>query len=173
MQRELYWCAAQLKPNALSIAQRHLQRQEFRTFCPKRAEAKRRGAKFVEQTVPLFPGYIFVQLAPQSSAWRALNGTRGLTRVIPDTRGYPAAMPEEFMSALLARCDQTGLFAAPDTLEAGDKIRILSGPFADTITRIEAADSQGRVEILLDLMGRAVRTHLPSTAVEKLNTDAE
>lgn len=170
MQSDCAWCAAQLKPNALSIAKRHLERQEFVTFCPKRQEDKRRGTKFIEQTVPLFPGYIFIQYDPQSTVWRALNSTRGLTRVITDTRGYPAIVPQEFMSALLARCDQSEMFAAAAPLQAGDEIRILSGPFADTITQIEAANSQGRLEILLDIMGRAVRTHLPASAVEKLNT---
>lgn len=173
MQLEYEWCAAQLKPNALSVANRHLERQGFNAFCPKRLEDRRRGSKFIRQNVPLFPGYIFVQFDPQSTTWAALNGTRGLTRLITDTAGRPAIMPREFMAAMLARCDQSGLLASPDEFEAGDEIRILNGPFADTIARIEAADSKGRLEILLDIMGRAVRTHLPSTAVEKLNAKAD
>ena len=163
------WCAAQLKPNALSIAERHLSRQGFKTFCPKRREDQRRGGKFVKQTVPLFPGYIFVQFDPQSFAWRALNSTRGLTRLITDTRGRPAIMPKEFMAAMMARCTEDGLFTAANSFAAGDEIRIVSGPFADTITRIESADRQGRLEILLDIMGQAVRTHVPASAVEKIN----
>src|SRR6056297_1872092 len=104
------WCAAQLKPNALSIAERHLSRQGFTTFCPKRREDQRRGTKFVKQTVPLFPGYLFVQFDPEAADWRRVNSTRGVTRLITDTRGRPAVMPKAFMSALLARCANGDLF---------------------------------------------------------------
>jgi transcriptional antiterminator RfaH len=173
MQPDDAWCAAQLKPNGLSIAERHIARQGFTTFCPKRREDQRRGTKFVKQTVPLFPGYIFVQFDPEAADWRRVNSTRGVTRLITDTRGRPAVMPKAFMSALLTRCTDAHLFTPADSFAAGDEIRIVSGPFADTITRIESADAQGRLEILLDIMGQAVRTHLPSTAVEKLNARAD
>ena len=41
------------------------------------------------------------------------------------------------MAGLKARCDADGLLLPP-TLKIGDRIRILSGPFADLVTTIES-----------------------------------
>lgn len=172
MPSDPHWCAAQLKPNALSLAERHLARQGFSTFCPKRREDKRRRDKFVKQTVPLFPGYIFVQFDPQATTWRALNSTRGLTRLITDSRGQPAVMPKEFISALMGCCTEQEVFSPLDSFTAGDEIRVVSGPFAETIAKIESADAHGRLEILLMIMGQGVRTYVPASAVEKTNAQA-
>ena len=45
-------------------------------------------------------------------------------------------------------------------LTTGQKIRILSGPFADLIGTLERLDENGRVLVLLQLMGSAIPVSL-------------
>jgi len=50
-----------------------------------------------------------------------------------------------------------------------DKVRVLAGPFADTITTIETLPDQARIGVLLELLGRKVKTTLPRDGIEKIS----
>lgn len=71
------------------------------------------------------------------------------------------------MAVLLARCDEDGLLQPEPELLVGDSVCIVAGPFADTVTRIEALNRDGRIAVLIDLMGQQVRLTLPSAAVRR------
>ncbi|QFS84796.1 transcription termination/antitermination protein NusG [Roseivivax sp. THAF197b] len=163
------WFAAQLKPNGLTIAERNLKRQGFRHFTPKRLETLRRAEKVVTTPRPLFPGYIFVRFDPANPDWRALNATRGLTRIIVDDPRKPQSLPEDFMAALIDRCDEQGLLKAAPALNLGDTVRVVSGPMVDLVSRIEGFDTDGRIKLLMDLMGRETRVSVARRYLEKLS----
>ena len=69
----------------------------------------------------------------------------------------------------IARCDASGLLSTGDDLAVGDRIRVLSGPFADLVTTIETVPDAERIGILIDLMGRKVRTSVPRNHIERLD----
>ena len=48
----------------------------------------------------------------------------------------------------------------------GDVVRIMEGPFTDLIGRFAGSADNDRVLVLLDLLGRQVRTTLSQAAVE-------
>lgn len=101
-----------------------------------------------------------------SHKWHAVNGTRGVTRLITNTRGHPAPIPGEFMSQIIAQIDEEGFFNDRKDLEPGSDVRIINGPFAQSIAKIEASDSQGRLAVLLEIMGQAVRANISRSDVE-------
>ena len=162
------WFVAQLKPQGLRLAIQNLDRQGFQHFCPKRLETTIKRGKPVADEKPLFPGYIFVQFDPVQAGWTSINGTRGVTRLILTDIRKPVPLPAEFMSGLMARCDRVGVVTAPTDLKIGDTIRVLSGPFAEAIARIEQFTDDERLQILMDLMGQKTRISVPRTKVEKL-----
>ena len=51
------------------------------------------------------------------------------------------------------------------SLEIGQKVRIVSGPFADTLCRLAHLDDRGRVRVLLEIMGIEVATQLDRSAI--------
>jgi transcription antitermination factor NusG len=51
-------------------------------------------------------------------------------------------------------------------LTPGAVVRILAGPFAELIGRIEVAEENDRVSLLLDVLGRMVRVRIAVAAVE-------
>lgn len=163
-----YWFVTQLKPQGLRLAERNLQQQGFISFCPKRIESGKSRGQTVDRTVPLFPGYLFVQFDPTQSGWTAINSTRGITRLIlPDIR-KPSPLPPPFMEELMARCDERGTIVTAPELAIGDTIRVLSGPFAKTVGRIEHMTDDERVHILMDLMGQTTRVSVSTGRVERL-----
>jgi transcriptional antiterminator RfaH len=166
--RRLNWFAAQLKPNGLSLAQRNLDRQGFKHFVPMRRETRRmqKGLQSVKR--PLFPGYIFVFFNPESSAWRRLNSTRGISRLILSDPRRPRPLPDEFMLALQERCGADEIIRDPDAFVPGERVRILDGPFAQIVAQVDGMSSDQRLRLLLSLMSQTVRIELPALNVERL-----
>lgn len=161
------WHVAQLKPNGLRLAQQHLTRQGFICFCPTQME--RRHVARLQQSKPvlrpLFPGYVFVQFSADQTGWQSINSTRGITRLVSLGQNNLHALPTSFMAGLLARCDDTGILIAAKDFKPGDRVRLLSGPFADLVTTVEKLESQDRLQVLFDLLGRQTRVSVPSASV--------
>ena len=168
LSRDIPWFVAQLRPQGLTRAITHLHRQGFETFAPELAATSTRAGARRQTRKPLFPGYLFVSFDPLARGWTAINATRGIARLILNDPRRPAPLPADLMAGLMARCDSTGLLLPPADLQVGDRIRVLAGPFADLVTQIETLPDQERIGVLIDLMGRKVRTSLPREQIEKL-----
>ena len=161
------WFILQYKPNAHRVALRNLQRQGFETFLPMHEVTQKKSTKFVLDVRPLFPGYMFVAFELENAPWRKINSTMGVSRLV-SFDGQPRALPPDLVSGLMLRCDASGKILPPVLPSAGDEVRVLNGPFANFIATVEALSGPERIGVLIDLMGRKVRTSVPSTQIEKL-----
>jgi transcriptional antiterminator RfaH len=162
------WFVAQLRPNGLTLARRHLHRQGFKTFSPEIISGDALQVKAHKPHKPLFPGYLFVSFDPRANGWTAINSTRGVSRLILNDPRRPLPLPDELMAGLRRRCDSGELVSSGDALEIGDHIRVLSGPFADLVTQIETLPDAERVGVLIELLGREVRSSLPRSHIAKV-----
>jgi transcriptional antiterminator RfaH len=151
------WFAAQLKPNALRIALRNLDRQGFVGFAPRMVTVRRTAGQVVRRAEPVFPGYVFVQFDPAGRNWRSVNGTQGITRLVAGDPRAPRPLPRTFMAALLDRCDGAGVLSADPSFAPGDRVEMTDGPFAALMGRIVAMDRDGRVRVMMDLLGGATQ----------------
>ena len=154
---ETAWYLAQVRPNSFQMAERNLIRQDFPVFCPTQEQTRRRGGRFVSVMQPLFPGYLFVSFNPASAAWRAINSTYGVSKLVHFGDGIPACVPHDLVAGLMARCDRTGRLLPPQVLQAGDRVQMLSGPLAQFVATVESLTPQRRVWVLLDLLGGRTR----------------
>ena len=150
------WYLLQLKPNAHQVALRNLQRQGFHTFLPLQEVTLRRADRFIEKRRPLFPGYMFVGFDPDAALWRKINSTLGVAKLVSFSE-QPRAVPDDLIAGLMLRCDSDGVIRAPEQLEIGDSVQLLSGAFANFIARIEHIDEDQRVWMLIDIMGQTTR----------------
>lgn len=147
------WFAAQLKPNALRIALRNLDRQGFAAFAPRMTVVRRQPGRVTRRAEPVFPGYVFVQFDQTRPGWRAVNGTQGITRLVTGDARAPRPLPRDFMAALLDRCDAGGLFAPAPVLDIGDRVEMIDGPLAALVGRIVGLDRDGRVRVMMEILG--------------------
>ena len=161
------WYLAQLKPNGYERAHLNLNRQGFRTFMPVRAATVRKRQRLASVLRPLFPGYIFIQLPQQTSDWRSVNNTYGVARLVALSGGRPSQVAPALMQALFDRTAPDGTWKAPEALQTGDKVRIISGPFAATLAEVGAVPEKDRVILFLDLMGRSIRMQADPGQLEK------
>lgn len=162
------WYLAQLKPNGLALALRNLERQKFIVFAPTEQRTQRRAGKFITKPAPVFPGYVFVQIGEDSCGIRAINSTRGITRLVA-LGPEPAIVPRDVMAALFARFAVKEAPDRPLPFQPADRVGIQNGPFADLVARIEATAPNDRGIVLLEIMGRPLRVTLGTSQIRKLH----
>src|SRR5262249_33075296 len=140
--------------------------QAFQSFCPRFRKLRSHARKREHVLVPLFPNYVFVRLDPDRQPWRSINGTLGVRHLIGSEPNRPVPIPRGGMDYLPSRCDDGVVAQLVDQPRRGQAVRIVSGPFADSLASIEALDDRGRVSVLLHILGRraTVRTTIDSLA---------
>lgn len=161
---ETSWFLAQLKPNGQHLAERNLRRQNFRTFLPLQEMTTRRNGRFISALRPLFPGYLFVAFNPARGAWRAINSTHGVTKLVSFGR-FPTSLPRGLVPDLMLHCDERGVLLPQQSVNPGDTVTLTSGAFADFVATVERIEPDRRVWVLLDLMGRTTRVAVEPDSV--------
>ena len=69
-------------------------------------------------------------------------------------------VPTGLVDSLKDNLDVDGCYTESVDFEEGDRIKILSGPFADFVAEIESVEADARVSLLLRLMGQNARITL-------------
>lgn len=156
------WYAVHTQPNGEVKAMQHLLRQGFDVFLPKYLKRRSHARKIDWVPAPLFPRYLFVGMDIAENRWRAIHSTVGVSYLVCQGDS-PVEVPDDVVSSLWAREDAKGLidFAQISPFKRGDKLQILDAAFGDVIGEFENLDEQGRVTLLLDLMGRKVKLKTP------------
>ena len=119
------WFLLQYKPKSHCLAQRNLNRQVFETFLPMLDVTQRCSTRFVQQTRPLFPGYMFVSFELDTAPWRKINSTVGVTQLV-GFDGRPKALPTDLIAGLMARCDTQGNVLPADQFAPGDEVQVMN-----------------------------------------------
>jgi transcriptional antiterminator RfaH len=151
------WYLAQIKANGFDRAVANLARQGFLTFSPMQNKTVRHARQLKNVLRPIFPGYLFVQFGAARSDWRKINSTFGVSRLVSFAKSVPAPVPDTLIAGLQARCNGQNILLPIRDIEIGEKVRLLSGPFADFVGEVEDMVGQDNVRVLLDIMGQYAR----------------
>lgn len=163
------WFVVATKPNSEKIAEFNLRQQEFEVFLPL-IEKTRRHARRVENVLrPFFPGYLFVQFDAAIMSWHSINGTIGVRHILTNN-GRPQAVGGNFVEALLCKLNERGAVNEQQQYFAvGSKVEVAVGAMKGHLSTILSADSGGRVNILLAMMGRDIVSTISAKDLEKAN----
>lgn len=154
------WIVVNTHSHREKIAEDHLRRQGFVTYCPRIGRQQRRCGKFLYVVRPLFPGYMFVKVSRDGN-WRPILSTLGVRRVIRFGNATPFLDPG-FVEELQAR-EVDGVIAAPSVQFApGQHVKIAGGPFEGRIATILEVRENVRLDILMSLLGQSVRVRIDS-----------
>ena len=93
-----------------------------------------------------------------------MNGTRGVSHLIMQGE-LPQAVAHGIVESLQQRMRPDGTIDLTPRLHVGQSVRIAHGPFADLIGTLDQLDAEGRVRVLLQLLGRSVSVALSGDAL--------
>jgi len=158
------WYVARTLPQRELRAAQQLDNQAFRSFVPRYWKNRRHARKVETVSVPLFPRYIFPVLDRGRDRWRSINGTFGVDRLLT-YGGEPQPVPHGVVESLIEAADIDGNIQFDFHLKEGQLVRVTSGQFADFVGELEHLDDNGRVRVLLEIMGGKMSVVMPQTLV--------
>ena len=158
------WYVVYSRPHREATASHHLVGQGYRTFLPRLLKTRRHARKQENVLVPLFPRYLFIVLDINRDRWRSVNGTFGVASLIMEGE-LPRPAPYSVVEALIGSCDHLGVFHASDCLRVGDWVQVSAGPLSGKLGVLKQLDTKGRVDVLLEFMGRNTQVKIPSQFV--------
>jgi len=159
------WFILQFKSNSHHLAAKNLNRQGFETFLPLQDTTSRRLSRFTNISKPLFPGYMFIKFDRAESEWHKINNTYGVSHLIT-FNSILKSIPITFVDSLMMRYDLSGKLLPIKKLKKGDQVKVLEGPFADFIATVETYETEQRIWLLMDLMGRKTKIQTPLSALQ-------
>ncbi|AZN98671.1 transcription antiterminator NusG [Mesorhizobium sp. M9A.F.Ca.ET.002.03.1.2] len=155
------WYAASVFPGKEDVAERHLRMQGFHSFVPRCEKTTRHARRIETRPAAYFPGYMFIALDVALQRWRSVNGTFGVRSLIMQGE-RPLPVPSGLVERFIALTGRDGLLDFRGGLTTGVSVRILSGPFAEMIGRLDRLDPAGRARVLVAIMNGEVPVDLDS-----------
>jgi transcriptional antiterminator RfaH len=164
------WYAVQVKRCSEGRTAQLLKTRSISAFLPLIETIRRRGRTgMLARLEPLFPGYLFVQMAPVAvhpEAWHAVRWAPGVRRIL-GADGDPIAVPDGVVEAIQAKMRDLGFVRPGARFAAGDRVTMRHGPFAGLEAVFERPMSRrGRVLVLLELLGEARHVEIDEVDLE-------
>ena len=126
-----------------------------------------------------YPGYVFIKLVSNfenlkdneepstadKELWYLIRNTRGVTGFVSTNPNKPLPITDSDLAAMGIATDWV-----PDVdYDIGDTIRVISGPFADSIGVVEEMNyEKQQVKVKIAMFGRETPVYLDFTQVERI-----
>lgn len=115
----------------------------------------------------LFPGYVMVKMALSNDTWAVVRNTTGVTGFV-GAGGRPTPLPKSEVDAIL-RFTKMEAPKTEVTFKEGETVKIIDGPFADFLGKVEEIDEvKGKVRVLVSIFGRETPVELDFLQVSRL-----
>jgi transcriptional antiterminator RfaH len=136
----------------------NLVRQGYETFLPLIEVERIQRGKLLKNREPLFPRYLFLHLEEGNDNWGPIRSTMGVAGLVRFGQAY-AVVSNEVLDAVRDRTQDVkkALF------EAGDSIRVVSGPLLGLEGIFEISDGDQRSFVLLEFMQKQQRISVSTT----------
>jgi len=158
------WYALWTHSHCEQLVRDQLAAKQFEVFLPKIETWSRRAGVKHRILTPMFPGYLFVRDALSDSRYTELLAARGLVCVLNNGDGNLAEVPDAEIDAIRSLV-QSNLPAVPHPyLQAGQRVRIVSGPLADVEgILVDQQASKGMLVLSVHLFQRSVAVEVDCT----------
>jgi transcriptional antiterminator NusG len=153
----------------MRIESMDMQDNIFRVVVPEQTEVEVKDGVKKEKVKKLFPGYVLVEMIMSDEAWYVVRNTPGVTGFIGSSG--KGAKPIPLLPAEIDRIlGQMGMsrLELGSEIVAGDKIKIIAGPFTSMYGRIESIDLEHqKLKVMVDLFGQETSVEVELSQVEK------
>ena len=145
------WYVAQLKAGRERVAIRGLGEQGFESYYPQMQTSRDRKGRWVDAPEAVFPSYLFLRSQPDAARWRAVNGTRGVIRLLGN--GEPSAIRDGEIEQLMER-EAAGQLchSRRRQIRQGDTVEFKCGSFVG-LTGVCQWTKRERIGVLLQMLG--------------------
>lgn len=167
------WYALWTQSHCELLVHEQLRAKGLTTFLPTmRCWSRRSGARRLI-SVPMFPGYLFVQQVMDKAAYLEIVKTRGLVRILGERWDRLAAVQDGEVDAL-RQIVAADVEVMPHTyLREGDRVRVDAGPLAGLEgILLRTRPRHGLFVLSVELLHRSVAVEVDCTLVSPISTTA-
>ena len=139
----------------------------FRVEVPQKTVTQVKGGKKQEKEEKIFPGYVLVEMIMDDDSWYVVRHTAGVTKFVGSAKKPVAAKDSEIKKIIHRSQTQTQKIQLD--VKAGDKVRIISGPFSDFVGDItEVYPDKSKLRANVSIFGRETPVELEYKQIQKL-----
>ena len=139
----------------------------FRVEVPQKTVTQMKGGKKQEREEKIFPGYVLVEMIMDEDSWYVVRHTSGVTKFVGSAKRPIPARDSEIKKIINRSSSQSQKIELD--VKAGDKVRIISGPFADFIADIiEVYPDKSKLRANVSIFGRETPVELEYKQINKL-----
>ncbi|HNW26250.1 MAG TPA: transcription termination/antitermination protein NusG [Candidatus Gastranaerophilaceae bacterium] len=139
----------------------------FRVEVPQKTVTQVKAGKKQEKEEKIFPGYVLVEMIMDDDSWYVVRHTAGVTKFVGSAKKPIAAKDSEIKKIIHRTQAQTQKVQLD--IKAGDKVRIVSGPFAEFIGDItEVYPDKSKLRANVSIFGRETPVELEYKQIQKL-----
>lgn len=139
----------------------------FRVEVPQKTVTQIKGGKKLEREEKIFPGYVLVEMIMDDDSWYVVRHTAGVTKFVGSAKKPVAAKDSEIKKIIHRSQTQTQKIQLD--VKAGDKVRIISGPFSDFVGDItEVYPDKSKLRANVSIFGRETPVELEYKQIQKL-----
>ena len=139
----------------------------FRVEVPQKTVTQMKGGKKQEREEKIFPGYVLVEMIMDEDSWYVVRHTACVTKFVGSAK-KPIPARDSEIKKIINRSTSTAQKIELD-VKAGDKVRIISGPFADFVADIiEVYPDKSKLRANVSIFGRETPVELEYKQINKL-----
>lgn len=139
----------------------------FRVEVPQKTVTQMKAGKKTEKEEKIFPGYVLVEMIMDEDSWYVVRHTAGVTKFVGSAKKPIPARDSEIKKIIHRATAQTQKVELD--VKAGDKVRIISGPFADFVGDItEVYPDKSKLRANVSIFGRETPVELEYKQIQKL-----
>ena len=139
----------------------------FRIEVPQKTVTQVRSGKKTKKEEKIFPGYVLVEMIMDDDSWYVVRHTAGVTKFV-GTAKKPIPAKYSEIKKIIHSGQQTTAKIELD-VKVGDKVRIVSGPFAEFIGDItEVYPDKSKLRATVSIFGRETPVELEYKQIQKV-----
>ncbi len=139
----------------------------FRIEVPQKTVTQMKSGKKQEKEEKIFPGYVLVEMIMDEDSWYVVRHTSGVTKFVGSAKKPIPARESEIKKILHRSTSQVEKIELD--VKVGDKVRIISGPFADfDADIIEVYPDKSKLRANVSIFGRETPVELEYKQINKL-----
>lgn len=156
------WFALYTKPRSEFKAAEQIEEHGINYYLPTITTLKQWSDRKKKVTEPLMRGYIFI-FADEKERVISLE-QQAIVRCVFDA-GRPAKIPQWQIDNLKTMLSTKSDFYIHEGLVPGVQVKIIDGPFAGVIGKVQGNENDKTIAVSIDLLNRSVIAHLPKESI--------
>ena len=156
---------------AVTLAQRieseQLADKILQVLVPMQDKIEIKSGKKTTVKEKIFPGYILVKMVLDEKSWLAVRTTQGVTSFV-GMGNKPTPISDQEVETIV-KFTQTEAPSYKQVFSVDDAVKIVDGPFADFIGKVDSIDEEkGKVRVLVSIFGRETPVELDFLQIQKI-----